>query len=175
MTPQETIVRSWVESTYGMDWNNLSVEERDEMTRRYNEAHPVLQVVPTFHERLLKLLSGALEGSFLRTGSNEHAIRTAMKMIRVQQLIEKYAEAGFIKVVESGRDCDGVEYDGIVRVIDATLDAYMELADEISESADGPFQLCIVPMSDEPEYSTRDLVMEAHENGHRHSIVSRFP
>lgn len=102
-------------------------------------------------------------------------LRVAFRRQAVLEAIIKYEHNGKIAVVESGRDCDGVEYDGHRRVIDATVDAFYALEDEIGEYADGPFHLQIVPFNMEVERTSRDLVMEAHENGHRHSIVSRFP
>jgi hypothetical protein len=35
--------------------------------------------------------------------------------------------------------------------------------------------MCRVSESKGVKYESRDLVMEAHENGHRHTIVSSFP
>ena len=173
MNPDSVII-AWVESEFGIKWDDLSVEEREDFKRRYNEQHPVLQVAPpTLHEEVLALLNRALEADFAR-GTAPGAIRLAINLIRVSDAIEQYAEGGYIKVVESGRDCDGVQYDGLVRIIEASRAVFEKLQDEIAESADGPFRLTIVPMSDDPEYETRDLVMEAHENGHAHSIVSRF-
>lgn len=91
--------------------------------------------------------------------------------------IMELAENGLIAVIESGRDCDGVEYEGSVYVIEASVDAYEALDDDIGKWADGPYRLQIARPSDAEsvEYTSRDLVMEAHEDGHRHSIVSRFP
>lgn len=134
-----------------------------------------MNTAPTYSERLLDLLANALEGSFLRTGSNECFIREAMGLVRTHDLIERHSRNGQMKVVESGRDCDGVEYDGLMRICDASLEAFEKLHDHISGWADGPFQLTIVSWDIDIEYTSRDLVMEAHENGHRHSIVSRFP
>lgn len=84
------------------------------------------------------------------------------------------AKDGKVRVEESGRDCDCVEYSGRVRTIDANVRAFMKLRSEIGEWADGPFQLTIIPFELEIEYESRDLVMEAREDG-RHTIYSRFP
>jgi hypothetical protein len=67
-----------------------------------------------------------------------------------------------------------VEYSGRVRVIDASVLAFHKLEQETWDSADGPFRLTIIPFDVEVKYESRDLVMEAYENGHRHSVVSRF-
>lgn len=80
---------------------------------------------------------------------------------------------GMVGLVESGRDCDGVQYSGKwVGTIPATLIAYFAEMDRISRWADGPFALSIVPpsMVDQIHYESRDRVLEAFENGHPHSI-----
>lgn len=84
--------------------------------------------------------------------------------------IAQCAHEGRIVVVESGRDCDGVQYSGRTHEIDASLKALVELEDHINEWADGPFSLAIVPWNTEVEYTSRDLVLEAYENGHPHVI-----
>lgn len=85
-------------------------------------------------------------------------------------------EDGKIAVIESGRDCDGVEYDGKVHMIDATPEAFVKLDEGLSEWADGPYRLAIERPSVAKGigYSSRDLVLEAMEEGHPHHIVSRF-
>jgi hypothetical protein len=89
--------------------------------------------------------------------------------------IAAYAVDGKVRVVESGRDCDGVEYDGRMHVIDATPRAFDELHDRIGQWADGPFHLALIPPGQpDPDYTSRDLVAEAFEDGHPHHIVSRF-
>lgn len=91
--------------------------------------------------------------------------------------IGKCAHVGLVAVVESGRDCDGVEYHGYVRIIEASLEAYNRLHDDIAHHADGPFRLEIVSPAQAVgiRYTSRDLVAEAHEDGHPHSITSEFP
>lgn len=83
------------------------------------------------------------------------------------------AEGGQVAVVESGMDCDCVAYDGRVHIIDATPVAFDALDRRIAEWADGPYRLRIVSPSEaehiHPE--SRDLVLEAHENGHPHHIT----
>jgi hypothetical protein len=92
-------------------------------------------------------------------------------------LIAASAEAGQILVIESGRDCDGVEYSGRTRLIEATVAAVDRLDSEIGEWADGPYRLQIGRPSerDSISYESRDLVMAAYEDGHRHVIYSQFP
>jgi hypothetical protein len=89
--------------------------------------------------------------------------------------IRQHAINGEVAIIESGRDCDGVQYAGKRRVIPATLLAYYELRDNIANWADGPFHLRIERPDVIIEYESRDLVMEAHENGHPHAIYPSFP
>jgi len=86
--------------------------------------------------------------------------------------IAQCAHAGRLLVVESGRDCDGVQYTGRRHEIDATVKAYYELGNQIAEWADGPFSLAIVPYDTEVEYTSRDLALEAFENGHAHCLYA---
>lgn len=107
---------------------------------------------------------------------NVYAARGHMERALLEQRIHDLAEHGEVVVVESGRDCDGVEYRGRCHTIQATLDAYIKLDDEIGQWADGPYRLNIVSPSqaESISYSSRDLVMEAYEDGHPHYIVSSF-
>lgn len=92
------------------------------------------------------------------------------------EALKAYAENGRVAYVESGRDCDCVEYSGKIHVVDATYEAFQELEREISEWADGPFVLEIARVSEtrDVRYESRDLVLEAYEEGHPHHITSRF-
>lgn len=91
--------------------------------------------------------------------------------------IADLAEDGMVAAIESGRDCDGVQYSGRVRIIEATLEAFDKLHDDTAEWADGPFHFDLMRVSEAQavRYESRDLVMEAHENGHPHVIYSSFP
>lgn len=98
-------------------------------------------------------------------------------MLRANAYLRRIAEDGKVAYIESGRDCDCVEYDGRVHVVDATWEAFEKLQDDVGEWADGPFHLslCRVSETRRVRYESRDLVMEAFEDGHPHHIVSRFP
>lgn len=100
----------------------------------------------------------------------------AQQYVSTEQMIASCAKDGKVRVEESGRDCDCVEYWGRIHTIDATVDAFDALHDEVSEWADGPFELRIMPFETQVEYGSSDLALEAYENGHRHVIIgSRFP
>lgn len=124
----------------------------------------------TNHKRILSLINETLQ----HETPLKHAVVTleaVAAIINTADIIERMAHEGRIKLVESGMDCDCVKYDGRVHECDATLEAYDKLHDEISEWADGPFSLRIVPWDEEIKYTSRDLAMEAYENGHPHHIT----
>jgi len=75
-------------------------------------------------------------------------------------------------VTESGRDCDCVQYSGYMHKCEATLAAYYKLYDEINSYADGPFSLRPVTEEEREEIrpQSRDLAMEAYEDGHSHVV-----
>ena len=81
---------------------------------------------------------------------------------------------GRMYVSESGRDCDGVQYSGKLTMCDATLAAFHKLYADTGRWADGPFQLTPLTWDEvkESKYSSRDLTMEAFEDGHAHTISS---
>lgn len=86
--------------------------------------------------------------------------------------IREYAEGGQVAVVWSGRDCDGVRYTGYVRLVEATVQAVAEHIAHTYEWADGPCACYIERPSVGRfiESHSRDLVMEAFEDGHPHVI-----
>lgn len=104
-------------------------------------------------------------------------IAKALFEFHLNEHIASIAEDGKVAWVESGRDCDCVEYSGRVHIVDATYQAYVELDERLGEWADGPYQLalCRVSETQSVTYESRDLVMEAHEDGHPHVIYSSFP
>lgn len=76
------------------------------------------------------------------------------------------AENGKIAVVQSGMDCDCVEYDGQVTILSATVPAFVARHDKVADWADGPFSLRIVPPSRAENIvpTSRDRALEAYEN-----------
>lgn len=102
-------------------------------------------------------------------------VRRANVMLLIH-LIATKAEGGKVCAIESGRDCDGVQYAGKVHTIDANIAAWRKLYDDLGNWADGPFSLSVASPSEARaiEYTSRDLVMEAHEDGHPHVIYSQF-
>lgn len=86
--------------------------------------------------------------------------------------IRECAEDGRILVVESGMDCDCVRYAGLLRSCPATVRDFYALHDQVMRAAEGPVSLFI----DRPSnarchaYHSRDLALEAHEDGHPHCV-----
>ena len=92
---------------------------------------------------------------------------------RLQDTIDECKTAdGKLYLEETGRDCDGVRYQGKVHTCEATAKAYWDLHDTIGSWRDGIFGLHIITEQEAKEmrYSSRDLVAEAFENGHPHVI-----
>lgn len=75
---------------------------------------------------------------------------------------------GTMWVSQSGRDCDGSAYQWSAYKIPATLMAYYKETHQIGDSADGPFHLNIHNKNNLPKSWSRDLAMEAYEDGHPH-------
>jgi hypothetical protein len=88
--------------------------------------------------------------------------------------IPQLAEGGFIAIVEDGRDCDCVQYTGRVHVVAANKEAIEAQADSIAEWADGPFELRLErpSVASKINPTSRDLAMEAYEDGHPHYICA---
>lgn len=100
-----------------------------------------------------------------------------MARLSLAQLIAACNEGGKVLVVESGRDCDGSEYSGRVHTIDATVAAFDWLDARLGDWSDGPYYLSVARPSERDSISStsRDLALEAFEDGHAHVIYSRFP
>jgi len=90
----------------------------------------------------------------------------------LRSLAEK-AENGSIAMVWSGMDCDGVRYRNSVKTVKADVKSVMEAENEEYEWADGPcnYYLEKPSVAKTLQYSSRDLVLEAFEDGHPHSIT----
>lgn len=88
-----------------------------------------------------------------------------------QAAINTYAVNGEIGLMESGRDCDGVEYGGgSPSIVEATQEAMESFMNDKAEWADGPFTLRICGPHDTEKSYSHDRTMEAFENGHPYSI-----
>lgn len=84
--------------------------------------------------------------------------------------INDRAVDGKVWVAQSGTDCDGSRYQWSAYQIPATYIAYQHELDRIHNSADGPVCLHICKADELPEAWSRDLALEAFEDGHQHII-----
>ena len=84
---------------------------------------------------------------------------------------------GMIPVWEYGRDCDMVSYGNAYILKAPTFRDWQKHVDETYYWAEGPVGISILPSWDEylkargQSYS-RDLIAEAHENGHPHVVYA---
>lgn len=112
---------------------------------------------------------------FLNRLEERHGLLREATEARVarQSLIRRIAEFavdGQVAVWESGRDCDSVRYKGFKCLIPASVAEFDALYEHEHKWADGPFCLWVESPEVEREYHSRDLGMEAFENGHSHVI-----
>ena len=91
-------------------------------------------------------------------------------MARIEEC--RITGTGMMWVTESGMDCDCTQYSGHMHKCEATYRAFCKLYDDTNEWADGPFSLYPVTEAEKKEISptSRDLAMEAHEDGHAHIV-----
>jgi hypothetical protein len=115
---------------------------------------------------------GRVEALTLKTLNHDSALHQRInERAKLKAMIDKLAKDGKVGVVESGMDCDCVQYSGKVRVIDAHVAAYELLYRETAEWADGPFHFTLAPPDVDVEYRSVDRAMEAYEDGHPHHVV----
>lgn len=86
--------------------------------------------------------------------------------------ITSNTEDGQVAIVVGGMDCDCCSYEGHVYLVEATTDAVDAELESISINAEGPIHWEIKSPSAaaKVERTSRDLALEAFENGHPHSI-----
>jgi hypothetical protein len=111
--------------------------------------------------------------SYLPMNGAHEIHRDLTKRWKLMARIEECRRAdGKMWVSESGMDCDGVQYSGSMHECQADLRSYEQLGYDINSWADGPFS--IYPITEEQRkevvYQSRDLAMEAYEDGHPHVL-----
>ena len=118
--------------------------------------------------RRLHLLNLLLRDSL----EEQHA--ATQRRLNMHRRITECDEGGMVALIESGMDCDGVRYAGRVHLVPATWQAVVAREDEIYKWADGPCNLYIErpSVADEVEYQSRDLALEAFEDGHPYSLYA---
>jgi hypothetical protein len=112
---------------------------------------------------------------FLNRLEERHGLLAQATEARVarQSLIRRIAElqvGGQVAVWESGRDCDSVRYSGFKCLIPATVREFDALYEHEHQWADGPFCLWVESPLLERQRCSRDLALEAFEDGHSHVI-----
>jgi hypothetical protein len=92
----------------------------------------------------------------------------------VYEAVARCAENGLVALVESGMDCDCVRYANVVRYCFADPRAVLARIYEIENDAEG----CCSVIVERPtvaaalRYSSRDLALEAFEDGHPHVVYA---
>lgn len=91
---------------------------------------------------------------------------------RRAERLASLAEGGRVCIVSSGMDCDGGAWAGRVYDMPANVYAVERFIERQYEWADGPLRLELASPSEceEVEYESRDLALEAFEDGHAHCI-----
>lgn len=92
--------------------------------------------------------------------------------MKISDLLREKAENGQVLLVTSGMDCDCVRYSGCTRLVPADLQGFLQALDKVYYSAEGPMQWYIASPSEQSEihYESRDLALEAFEDGHPYAI-----
>ena len=88
--------------------------------------------------------------------------------------IEENAQEEMVAIVYGGRDCDMSQWDNRVSYVPATVTHVEKWVDDYMEGAEGPQWWHIEKPSSakELESSSRDLALEAHEDGHPHVVYA---
>ena len=111
-----------------------------------------------------------------RMGSNRLHYNLTKRWELMARIEECRRADGKMWVTESGMDCDGVQYSGSMHECKADLRSYEQLGYDIQGWADGPCSIYPVTEEERKEitYQSRDLAMEAYEDGHP-STLSTVP
>ena len=88
--------------------------------------------------------------------------------------IKKNAENGRVLIVYGGRDCDGSQSDGLTKLVDAGYYSAQKFIDNLYEGADGViwYEYAKPSADDTIAVESRDLTLEAFENGHNSTIYA---
>lgn len=115
---------------------------------------------------ILRLLDAAHANSLAK----RH--RSTQARIEFHRRVRDCAEAGRVALVRSGVDCDYVRYSGDVCYVEADWRKVDERIAHDLEWADGPMRHVIERPSVAARigYESRDLALEAFEDGHPHYI-----
>jgi len=110
---------------------------------------------------------------YFRASGQNRSDQLAHKL-QLIETIKKFTENGKILLIEGGCDCDGSQYEGKTRVLNATFVEVNAFIQDAENWADGSIYFDFDFPSNDENYirSSRDLVLEAFENGHQHIIYT---
>jgi len=94
------------------------------------------------------------------------------KRDRKSATIEENSEGGMVAIVYGGRDCDMSQWDNCVTVVPATVTHVEGWEKDYMENAEGNvwWHLERPSVANAIESSSRDLALEAFEDGHPHLV-----
>ena len=100
------------------------------------------------------------------------ATEARQKRATILRQVVEYAENGKIAMVNSGMDCDCSRWENSVSVIRATVKSVDKWVNDFYSSAEGPqsYRLERPSVARTLQHSSRDLALEAFEDGHPYSI-----
>jgi hypothetical protein len=134
-----------------------------QLMERHDGALELATTARRARQRLLWDLKDKAELCVVREGFDDPEAGTVARIKTQRQ----------VAVVWSGRDCDGVRYRNDVWMVEATPAAVDEHIRHTYEWADGPCSYRIVSPTEAEAltYSSRDLALEAFEDGHAHLLI----
>jgi len=100
------------------------------------------------------------------------ATEARQKRATILRQVVEYAENGKIAMVNSGMDCDCSRWENSVSIIRATVKSVDKWVNDFYANAEGP-QSCRLErpsVAKKLQHSSRDLALEAFEDGHPYSI-----
>jgi hypothetical protein len=88
--------------------------------------------------------------------------------------VRELAERGKLAIVSGGRDCDCAEWRDAVSIVPATVAAVDAWVESFYSNAEGPqwHYIARPSVARKLKRSSRDLALEAFENGHPHYITT---
>jgi hypothetical protein len=84
--------------------------------------------------------------------------------------INSVAVDGKVAVIFGGMDCDCSQYTGVRYEAPATFYGVLRVVDDYGKWADGPFGWRVASPDEEIVRTSRDLALEAFEDGHPHVV-----
>lgn len=84
--------------------------------------------------------------------------------------IQEHSSFGWTRVCWTSTDCDGYRVSGRSEVVPAMVSYVSSFVDRLYENAEGPLSWWLEVPQIKPVVETRDLGMEAFENGHPHVL-----